>query len=201
MYKLFFKRVIDFLVSLIILSFLLPILLVVILLLIFLNKGKVFFFQKRPGKNGKIFKIIKFKTMRDLYDENGKPLPDMKRITKVGKFLRHSSLDELPQLINVLIGEMSLIGPRPLLVSYLDLYNDFQNRRHEVRPGITGWTQVNGRNSIDWNQRFELDVWYVDNCSFLLDFKIIYKTIIKVIKSDGVNASETMTMQMFKGNK
>ncbi|RAR70239.1 sugar transferase [Flavobacterium aciduliphilum] len=200
MYKFFIKRVIDFSVSLIVLLFFFPILFIVSILLLIANKGKVFFFQQRPGKDGKIFKIVKFKTMRDLYDEQGKPLPDMKRITKVGRFLRQTSLDELPQLLNVLFGQMSLIGPRPLLVSYLDLYNDFQKRRHEVKPGITGWTQVNGRNSIDWTQRFELDVWYVDNCSFLLDLKIIYKTIIKVIKREGVNASDTTTMQMFKGN-
>ncbi|MCD8194454.1 MAG: sugar transferase, partial [Tannerellaceae bacterium] len=159
-----------------------------------------FFLQKRPGKKGRIFKVIKFKTMTDAKDQEGNLLPDDKRITPLGKFIRSTSLDELPQLINVLKGDMSLIGPRPLLVQYLSLYNEQQKRRHEVKPGITGWAQVNGRNDISWQKKFELDVWYVDNISFLLDFKILFLTIKKVIVREGVTSATNVTMEPFTGN-
>lgn len=169
MYKECFKRILDFIISFSVLFIICPILLIITLWLHFANKGAgAFFFQARPGKDGKIFKVIKFKTMTDERDENGNLLPDEKRITKVGKFIRSTSLDELPQLINVLKGDMALIGPRPLLPQYLSLYSEEQKRRHEVRPGITGWAQVNGRNAISWTKKFELDVWYVDHCSFYL---------------------------------
>lgn len=164
------------------------------------NQGKPFFFQARPGKNGKVFKIIKFKTMNDLKDQNGNLLSDELRLTKIGTFVRKTSLDEMPQLINVLKGDMSLIGPRPLLTQYLHLYNDFQNRRHEVKPGITGWAQVNGRNAISWDKKFELDVWYVDNISFVVDIKILFLTIIKVLKSDGINPDNQSLTEPFIGN-
>jgi len=177
-----------------------PVLLVVTILLYLANDGKPFYFQKRPGKNGKIFTIVKFKSMNDKKDSEGNLLPDGQRITKIGAFVRKSSLDEIPQLINVLKGDMSLVGPRPLLTSYLTLYNDFQNRRHEVRPGVTGWAQVNGRNAISWDQRFEYDVYYVDNQSFLLDFKILVKTVKKVIVSEGISADNNATMPIFTGN-
>lgn len=177
-----------------------PVLLVFILLLIIANSGKPFFFQKRPGKNGKLFTIIKFKTMNDKKDVNGNLLNDAVRLTKVGNFVRKTSLDEIPQLINVLIGDMSLIGPRPLLPEYLPLYNSEQKKRHLVRPGITGWAQVNGRNAISWQQKFEYDVWYVENLSFKLDVQIIIKTIKKVLNSDGIYAGSTIVMNRFKGN-
>lgn len=180
-----------------------PILLIITILLYLCNDGAgAFFFQNRPGKNGKIFKIIKFKTMNDCRDQNGNLLPDVSRITKIGNFVRRTSLDEMPQLINVLKGDMSLIGPRPLLVQYLPLYSKRQARRHEVRPGITGWAQVNGRNSLSWGERFELDVWYVDNISFRTDIKIIYLTIIKVLRRDSINnlSNQKVTMQNFDGN-
>ena len=163
------------------------------------NKGTPFFIQSRPGKNEKVFNLLKFKTMRDAYDENGKPLPDKDRITPVGAWVRKLSLDELPQLINVIKGDMSLIGPRPLLIKYLPLYNNEQKRRHDVKPGITGWAQVNGRNSIDWNKKFELDVWYVDNISAILDLKILYLTIVKVFKREGINVDQNNTMTPFNG--
>ncbi|WOC51494.1 hypothetical protein BPO_0847 [Bergeyella porcorum] len=165
------------------------------------NGGKPFFFQLRPGKDGKIFKIIKFKTMNDKKDSDGNLLPDADRLTKIGSFVRKTSLDEIPQLLNVIKGDMSLIGARPLLPSYLELYNDFQRRRNEVKPGITGWAQVNGRNSISWEKKFEYDVWYVDNISFLLDCKILLLTILKVFKSEGINEEGQATSQEFKGNK
>lgn len=177
-----------------------PVILAVIIFLFIANNGKPFFFQLRPGLNGKIFKIIKFKTMNDKKDENGNLLHDSQRMTVIGNFVRKTSLDEIPQLFNVLVGDMSLIGPRPLLTNYLHLYNDFQNRRHEIKPGITGWAQVNGRNAISWDKKFEYDVWYVDNVSFLLDCKIIFKTILKVIKSDGINAADAVTIEPFDGN-
>ncbi|AKC21752.1 sugar transferase [Flavobacterium psychrophilum] len=186
MYKLFIKQIIDFLVSLVAVVILTPLLLIITIGLFFANNGKPFFFQLRPGKNGKIFKIIKFKTMNEAKDAQGNLLSDAERLTPIGKFVRKTSLDEIPQLLNVLNGDMSLIGPRPLLPQYLHLYNNFQNRRHEVKPGITGWAQVNGRNAISWDKKFELDVWYVDHISFSLDFKILYLTIIKVLKSDGI---------------
>lgn len=200
MYKAVFKRFIDFAAALIGLLVLSPILLLVIIFLSIANKGKPFFFQLRPGRNGKVFKIVKFKTMTDERDAAGELLPDEKRMTSIGSFVRKTSLDEIPQLINVLKGEMSLIGPRPLLVQYLPLYNKEQARRHEVRPGITGWAQVNGRNAISWKQKFEYDVWYVDHLSFMLDIKIIIKTIKKVFISEGISADGEATMEPFKGN-
>ena len=178
MYKNFLKRLIDFTISLFGIIVISPILLVLIFCLHFANKGAgVFFTQERPGKNGKIFKVLKFKSMTDERGPDGKLLPNEQRITKIGKFIRATSLDELPQLFNVLIGDMALIGPRPLLVRYLELYTPEQARRHDVRPGITGWAQVNGRNNVTWTKKFEMDVWYVDNCSMWLDIRIIYKNI------------------------
>ena len=200
MYKLFLKRLLDFVCALLGLLVLSPFLVVVTIALYFANEGKPFFFQLRPGLNGEIFKIIKFKTMTDNKDVAGNLLADADRLTKMGSFVRKTSLDEIPQLLNVLKGDMSLIGPRPLLPEYLPLYNETQKRRHEVRPGITGWAQVNGRNAIGWNQKFELDVWYVDNLGFLLDLKIILSTIKKVMKVEGVNAVGTATMEPFNGN-
>lgn len=200
MYRLFFKRFLDFILSLTGLIILSPVLLFTTIFLFFANRGKVFFMQERPGLNNVVFKIVKFKTMNDRTDKNGKLLPDAERMTNVGKFVRKFSLDEIPQLINVIVGQMSLIGPRPLLVDYLVLYNDFQMRRQEVRPGITGWAQINGRNAITWGQRFDLDIWYVENISFILDLKILLLTITKVFKSEGVSPSETVTMERFKGN-
>ncbi len=199
-YKKYIKRILDFIASLMGLVILSPVIFAVIIFLFIANNGKPFFFQLRPGLNGKIFKIIKFKTMNDKKDENGNLLHDSQRMTVIGNFVRKTSLDEIPQLFNVLVGDMSLIGPRPLLTNYLHLYNDFQNRRHEIKPGITGWAQVNGRNAISWDKKFEYDVWYVDNVSFLLDCKIIFKTILKVIKSDGINAADAVTIEPFDGN-
>ncbi len=202
MYKNFFKRFIDFWASLIALIILSPLLLIISILLAFTNKGAgVFFTQERPGKDAKTFKILKFKTMTDERDENGNLLHDKYRITPVGKFIRSLSLDELPQLVNVLKGEMSLVGPRPLLIKYLPLYSKEQFRRHEVKPGITGWTQVNGRNSISWEEKFKMDVWYVDNLSFTLDMKILWLTLIKVIKKEGINAENSVSGVPFLGNK
>lgn len=200
MYKLFFKRFLDFTLSLVAFVLLSPILFVLMIGLLLSNRGNPFFFQKRPGKRGNIFSIVKFKTMNDKKDENGDLLPDVKRITRIGSFIRKYSLDEIPQLINVIKGDMSLIGPRPLLVEYLSLYNAKQARRHEVKPGITGWAQINGRNAISWQQKFDLDVWYVDNYSFLLDLKIIFRTLLKVIKSENINESSQNTNQKFIGN-
>lgn len=201
MYSLFLKRILDFLIVFCVLAIIWPILLLLIIWLYFANKGAgVFFMQQRPGKKGKIFKVIKFKTMTDECDVNGDLLPDEKRLTNVGKFLRSTSMDELPQLINVLKGDMALIGPRPLLPQYLPLYNKEQARRHEVRPGITGWAQVNGRNAISWTKKFELDVWYVDHCSFLLDLKIILLTIKKVFVREGISSDTSVTMEAFNGN-
>lgn len=199
MYKSFFKRILDFTVSFIAIIVFSPIFMLVALLLLLNNKGSVFFFQKRPGKNEQIFKVVKFKTMTDKKDKNGNLLPDADRLTKLGKFVRKTSLDELPQLINVLKGDMSLIGPRPLLPEYLPLYNNTQKRRHSVKPGITGWAQVNGRNAISWSKKFEFDVWYVDNMSFFLDLKIIALTILKVIKSEDINAKNMATTEKFNG--
>lgn len=200
MYKHFFKRLLDFILSLLALSILGPILLIIIVWLHFANKGAgAFFLQDRPGKNDKIFKVIKFKTMTDERDAEGNLLPDADRLTKVGKFVRSSSIDELPQLINVLKGDMALIGPRPLLVQYIPLDSMEQARRHEVRPGITGWAQCNGRNAINWTKKFELDVWYVDHCSFLLDLKIIFLTIKKVFVREGISQEGQATMEYFTG--
>mgnify|MGYP000200255802 FL=1 len=200
MYKHFFKRVIDFVVALCALLVIWPILIIITVWLHFANKGAgAFFLQERPGKNGKIFCVIKFKTMTDERDANGNLLPDAERLTKVGKFVRSTSIDELPQLVNVLKGDMSLIGPRPLLTQYLPLYSKEQARRHEVRPGITGWAQCHGRNAISWTKKFELDVWYVDHCSFLLDLKIIFTTIKKVLVREGISQQGQATMEMFNG--
>lgn len=199
MYIHFFKRLIDFSASLIGLLILSPIILILIILLMFANNGKPFFFQQRPGKDGKIFTIIKFKTMSDKKDGNGVLLPDIERITKVGSFVRNASLDELLQLFNVIKGDMSIIGPRPLLVAYLPLYTEQQARRHLVKPGITGWAQINGRNAISWEEKFKLDVWYVDNISFKTDLQILFKTAEKVFKREGVSESENNTMTAFTG--
>ena len=178
-----------------------PIFVIVAILLFITNSGKPFFFQSRPGLNEKIFKIIKFKTMTDQKDDNGNFLPDNMRLTKLGNFVRKTSLDEIPQLLNVIKGDMSLIGPRPLLVQYLPLYSKKQKRRHEVRPGITGWAQVNGRNTVSWNKKFDYDVWYVDNHSIWLDIKILLLSIKKVILQEGISAENDVTMYKFKGNK
>ncbi|NMH29498.1 sugar transferase [Flavobacterium silvaticum] len=199
LYTAFFKRLIDFVASLIVLLVLLPVLIIITVFLWFANDGKPFFIQPRPGKNTKIFKIVKFKTMNDRRDADGNLLPDSERLTSIGAFIRKTSLDELPQLFNVLRGDMSLIGPRPLLTHYVHLYNDFQNRRHEVRPGITGWAQVNGRNAISWDQKFAYDVWYVNHVSFTTDCKIVLKTIKKVIVSEGINAADHSTIEPFNG--
>lgn len=200
MYKNLIKRAGDFVIALIGILLLSPIFIIVVVGLYFANNGKPFFFQSRPGKNGRVFKIVKFKTMNDEKDSEGNLLSDADRLTPIGAFVRKTSLDEIPQLINVLRGDMSLIGPRPLLVQYLPLYNDFQKRRHEVRPGITGWAQVNGRNAISWDQKFEYDVWYVDHVSFLLDLKIFFLTIKKVFVREGISADGQATMEAFKGN-
>lgn len=200
MYKNFFKRVFDFFISLIAVICISPILLVVTIWLHFANKGAgAFFTQERPGKNGKIFKVIKFKTMTDERDEKGELLPDEVRLTKVGKFVRSTSIDELPQLINVLKGDMALIGPRPLRVEYLPLYSKEQARRHEVRPGISGWAQCHGRNAISWTEKFKLDVWYVNHCTLWTDIKVIFITIKKVLFRDDISAEGSATMPFFDG--
>lgn len=201
MYKRFFKRVIDFLIVFFVLLLIWPILLIITMWLHFANKGAgAFFTQDRPGKNGKIFKVIKYKTMTDERDAEGNLLPDAERLTKVGRFVRSTSIDELPQLINVLKGDMALIGPRPLLPQYLPLYSPEQARRHEVRPGITGWAQIHGRNAISWAKKFEYDVWYVDHCSFLLDLKIVFLTIKKVFIREGISQEGQATMEFFNGH-
>ncbi|WP_242131030.1 sugar transferase [Aestuariivivens marinum] len=200
MYRCFFKGLLDFLAAFFLIVVFSPILILVVVLLLFSNLGSIFFLQERPGKGERIFKVIKFKTMNDKKDTNGELLPDANRLTKVGKFIRKTSLDELPQLINVLKGDMSLIGPRPLLPEYLSLYNSEQKKRHNVKPGITGWAQVNGRNAISWAKKFEYDVWYVDHLSFLLDLKIIIKTIINVLKSKDINTKNQATTVKFTGN-
>lgn len=200
MYSNFLKRLIDFVLVFCALLILWPILLLITIWLHFANKGAgAFFFQERPGKDERIFKVIKFKTMTDERDENGKLLPDVVRLTKVGRFVRSTSIDELPQLINVLKGDMALIGPRPLMPKYLPLYSPEQRRRHEVRPGITGWAQVNGRNNISWTKKFELDVWYVDHCSFALDVKIILMTIKKVLFREDISKEGEATTVPFDG--
>lgn len=200
MYKHFFKRLFDFFAALYGLLLLSPIFVLVTIGLYIANQGKPFFFQARPGRAGRIFKIIKFKTMNDKKDAEGNLLSDAERLTRVGSFVRKTSLDEIPQLINVLKGDMSLIGPRPLLVQYLPLYSQEQARRHEVRPGITGWAQVNGRNAISWKQKFEYDVWYVDHISFGLDIKILFMTLKKVFVREGISQEGEVTMEVFKGN-
>ena len=201
MYKIFFKPLLDFILSLLGLIISSPLFLIVIIALLFANKGKVFFLQNRPGKNGKIFKIIKFRTMNNKRDAHGNLLPDLERLTKIGKLVRKTSLDEIPQLINVLLGNMSLIGPRPLLPEYLPLYNDFQKKRHHIKPGITGWAQINGRNAVEWEKKFKFDVWYVENMSFFLDLQIMFLTLKKVLKLEGVNREGEATNIAFKGNE
>lgn len=201
MYRKYLKRWLDFVIVFCVLAVIWPILLLVTLWLHFANKGAgAFFTQERPGRNGKIFKVIKFKTMTDERDADGNLLPDAERLTPVGRFVRSTSIDELPQLINVLKGDMALIGPRPLLVQYLPLYSKEQARRHEVRPGITGWAQCHGRNSISWTEKFKLDVWYVDHCSLITDIKVIFITIKKVLLRDGISQEGQATMELFNGN-
>ncbi|WP_312422670.1 sugar transferase [Epilithonimonas sp.] len=200
MYKNILKPIFDYTFSFLLILILSPLLLLLIILLYFFNQKNVFFFQSRPGKDERVFQIIKFKTMTDEKDQNGNLLPDEKRLTKMGKFVRKTSLDELPQLFNILKGDMSFIGPRPLLVSYLKLYNNEQKKRHHIKPGITGWAQVNGRNAITWEQKFIFDVFYVNNLSFTLDLKIFLLTIKKVLKSEGINTIGVATTESFKGN-
>jgi undecaprenyl phosphate N,N'-diacetylbacillosamine 1-phosphate transferase len=201
MYRSFFKPLLDCLVALICIILASPLFVICTILLLVANNGKPFFLQKRPGKNEKIFTLIKFKTMNDKKDKNGNLLSDEVRLTTVGKFIRRTSLDEIPQLLNVVKGDMSLIGPRPLLIQYLPLYDNFQKRRHEVKPGITGWAQVNGRNAISWKQKFAYDVWYVDHLDLALDLKILFMTVKKVFRSEGVNKEGFATTEYFKGNK
>ncbi len=193
------KPLADFSVALTVFVVFSPLFVVLVLLLIVANDGKPFFFQPRPGKRGKIFKVVKFKTMNDKKDKDGNLLSDAERLTPVGAFIRKTSLDELPQMINVIKGDMSIVGPRPLLVEYLPLYNETQKHRHDVKPGITGWAQTNGRNAIGWKQKFEYDVWYVQNISFALDFKILLRTVLKVFKSEGISSDTSVTMEKFKG--
>jgi undecaprenyl phosphate N,N'-diacetylbacillosamine 1-phosphate transferase len=177
-----------------------PVVVIIVLLLAIANRGKVWFVQERPGKDGKLFRVIKFKTMTDERDESGNLLPDEKRLTRIGKFVRKTSLDEIPQLFNVLLGHMSFVGPRPLLKEYLPLYSEVQRRRHLVKPGITGWAQVNGRNTLSWQQKFEYDAWYVDHISFALDFKILFLTAVKVLKAEGISSESSVTMEKFRGD-
>ena len=200
MYKNIFKRILDIVASFFGLLLLSPVLIIIAIILYFQNDGQPFFFQERPGRNAKPFNIVKFKSMTDTRDANGKLLPDNLRITKAGSFIRKTSLDELPQLFNVLIGDMSLVGPRPLLYKYIPLYSEEQMRRHKLRPGITGWAQVNGRNSISWTDKLRLDVFYIDNISLILDIKILWLTILKVVKKEGVNQSAERPMEPFNGN-
>ena len=200
MYKNIIKPFFDFLIAFFLLLMASPLFLLVCLGLFWAQNGKVFFTQKRPGKNERIFSILKFKTMTDQKDQQGNLLPDAERLTHIGKFVRKTSLDELPQLINVLKGEMSMVGPRPLLPEYLSLYNEKQKRRHAVKPGITGWAQVNGRNAISWEDKFQFDVWYVAHQSFGLDLKILFLTVKKVFRSEGINTAGQATTEPFKGN-
>jgi len=199
MYKNYLKRLFDFFVAFVGIIILSPVFLLSIILLFVANDGKPFFLQRRPGRNGKVFTIIKFKTMNDKRGADGELLPDELRLTKTGSFIRKTSIDEIPQLVNVLKGDMSVIGPRPLLTTYMHLYNEFQNRRHEVRPGITGWAQVNGRNAISWDKKFEYDVWYVDHVSAAVDLKIFFKTIHKVLKKEGINPHNAAATEPFNG--
>lgn len=198
-YRNFFKPAFDLLISIAAFIVFLPIFLITVALLCIANQGSPFFFQKRPGKNARIFKVIKFKTMNDRRDTSGELLPDEKRLTAIGKIVRRTSLDEIPQLLNVIKGDMSLIGPRPLLVEYLPLYSQQQSRRHEVKPGITGWAQVNGRNTLTWEKKFEYDTWYVDHVSLGLDIKVLWMTVIKVFKSEGISQQGHVTMPKFTG--
>ena len=199
-YQKYLKPCLDFIIALAGFIILSPVFIIVVLLLFIANNGKVFFLQPRPGLHEKIFKVIKFKTMNDKKDSDGNLLADSKRLTGVGKFIRKTSLDEIPQLLNVIKGDMSLIGPRPLLVDYLSLYSDVQKKRHNVKPGITGWAQVNGRNAISWSQKFEYDVWYIDHLSFALDVRIFFLTIKKIFKPEGINSATAATMERFTGN-
>lgn len=201
MYRSFFKRVFDFILSLTAIIILSPVLLLLTVIGAFLMGGNPFFTQERPGKDGKIFKLVKFKSMNNKRDERGELLPDEKRLTYYGKFLRNTSLDELPELINILKGDMAIVGPRPLLVRYLTRYNKTQARRHEVRPGLTGLAQVNGRNAISWEEKFRYDVEYVDNLSLMLDIKIILMTVLKVVKRDGISSESSATMEEFMGQQ
>jgi len=194
------KPIADVLVALIVFVILSPVFIFLTIRLLIANKGRPFFLQTRPGKHGRLFKVVKFKTMNDAKDKSGDLLSDAQRITSIGRFIRNSSLDELPQLLNVIKGDMSFVGPRPLLVEYLPLYSDVQKRRHEVKPGITGWAQINGRNAIGWKEKFNYDVWYVDNISFTLDFRILWRTFKKVFKSEGVSSATSATMEKFTGN-
>ncbi|WP_236976855.1 sugar transferase [Membranihabitans maritimus] len=200
MYKTCIKHLIDLILAFSVLIIISPVFVLILFLLFVKNRGKPFFLQQRPGKNEKIFRIIKFKTMNDKKNVNGVLLSDEQRLTTIGRIIRKTSLDELPQLINVLKGDMSLVGPRPLLPEYLALYDEIQKRRHEVRPGITGWAQVNGRNAISWKQKFEFDVWYVDHITFLLDIKILFLTLKKVVVREGISAEGQATMEYFNGN-
>ena len=199
-YKIFFKAFIDFFTALIILIILSPLIIFTALTLAVFNHGEVFFFQKRPGINKKPFNLIKFKTMKDIYDSNGNFMPDNERVTKIGSFIRSYSIDEILQLINVLKGDMSIVGPRPLLMKYLERYSEFQNQRHDVKPGITGLAQINGRNNLSWEEKFKFDVTYVKNQYFILDIKILIKTVVVVLRKKGVNQNEEITMQEFKKN-
>ena len=201
MYPNILKPIIDLLISFVILLIASPIFLLIVVILYFVNDGKIWFRQQRPGKNGALFNVIKFKTMTDERDESGNLLPDEKRLSGVGNLVRKTSLDELPQLLNVISGHMSLVGPRPRLTEYLPLYNDVQRRRHEVKPGITGWAQVNGRNTLSWPQKFAYDVWYVDHISLWLDIKILILTVLKVFKAEGISSATSVTMEKFHGNK
>jgi undecaprenyl phosphate N,N'-diacetylbacillosamine 1-phosphate transferase len=200
MYKDFIKYIFDFVIALIGLIMFSPFFIVISIVLSIVNRGDVFFFQKRPGKNAHLFDLIKFKTMNDNRDKNGRLLPDAQRLTKFGKFIRSTSIDEVPQLFNVFTGDMSLVGPRPLLVKYLPLYSKKQARRHDVRPGMTGWAQVNGRNAISWPERFDLDLYYVNNISFVLDVRILFLTIKKIFIKEGINSGPNITMHTFSGN-
>lgn len=200
MYKIFFKIFLDKFLSIFLLLILIIPILIITVLLLFVNKGHFLFRQSRIGLNEEKIVVLKFKTMADVFDNEGHLLSDMNRVTRVGYFLRKTSLDELPQLVNVIKGDMSLVGPRPLLEEYLPLYSDYQRRRHEVKPGITGWAQVNGRNAISWQQKFDYDVWYVENTSFKLDIKILLLTIKKIVRSEDINSSENTTMEKFTGN-
>ena len=200
MYRNFLKRFVDLIMGIVLFILFFPAFFLITIILLIANKGKSFFLQPRTGKNGEIFLLLKFKTMTDDKDIHGNLLSDEKRLTRIGKFIRKTSLDEIPQFINVIKGNMSIVGPRPLLPEYLSLYSDFQKRRHEIKPGLTGWAQVNGRNAINWSEKFEYDVYYVDHISFLLDLKIILMTLYKSIKLEGINSSLTVTMEKFNGN-
>lgn len=200
LYEKFFKRMFDLFVAICGLTMLSPLLIILLMLLAMTGKGSVFFIQQRPGLHAYSFRLVKFRTMKDIRDARGNLLPDSERLTKLGRMFRSLSFDELPQLWNVLMGDMSLVGPRPLLKEYLPLYTTCQARRHEVRPGITGWAQVNGRNAISWEEKFELDVWYVDNISFRLDMRILFMTLLKVVKREGINSATEATMEKFKGS-